>query len=275
MMIRRVCSALFIAEATLAIIVLSVAVISTASTDMTVLLVPLVLTGVAAAASNVARIIALGLDRNAVAGSGQTLQVVLGTSCLACTLLDAIMWILSSVLVGGGLWPRVFAGMVLADCTVGIAFFSLKLSRLPAAPRAHMDASQRRMWLVDNTLRTFSENDGGGSESIDLGQCVICLTQNFDIGEAVTALRCKHLFHSKCIEAWILRGSAGCPMRCQPMQENGVYMCEWVPNAEATAHVALPAPQSTSPYAAVASLPVLLGRGEISKATSESFADQV
>jgi len=42
--------------------------------------------------------------------------------------------------------------------------------------------------------------------------CAICLC-DLEIGECVTQLRCKHLFHTQCIVPWVAKSNR-CPLRC-------------------------------------------------------------
>ncbi|KAM4040449.1 uncharacterized protein ACNLHF_011778 [Anomaloglossus baeobatrachus] len=44
----------------------------------------------------------------------------------------------------------------------------------------------------------------------DTGSCVICLTE-FEIGENITELQCKHIFHQSCIVTW-LQSNPSCPL---------------------------------------------------------------
>merc|ERR1711972_253538 len=47
--------------------------------------------------------------------------------------------------------------------------------------------------------------------------CAICLNA-FSPGDIVRELHCHHIFHSSCVEKWLICGgpSARCPMRCVP-----------------------------------------------------------
>jgi len=52
--------------------------------------------------------------------------------------------------------------------------------------------------------------------------CAICL-DDLEIGEYVTKLRCKHLFHTKCIVKWV-ETSKRCPFRCH--ETIGSALCD-------------------------------------------------
>ncbi|CAM0880780.1 unnamed protein product [Alopecurus aequalis] len=41
--------------------------------------------------------------------------------------------------------------------------------------------------------------------------CVFCLSR-IDEGEEVRELRCRHIFHRECLDAWLLRARATCPL---------------------------------------------------------------
>jgi len=56
----------------------------------------------------------------------------------------------------------------------------------------------------------------GQPGDIDLGKfdptCVICLT-DFELGEPIAHLPCGHIFHSECVNHWLLQHGS-CPLRC-------------------------------------------------------------
>ena len=53
--------------------------------------------------------------------------------------------------------------------------------------------------------------------------CAICLCE-LDDGDMIKELRCKHIFHSECIDPWLINERAICPVCRQ-----GVYLVEdWV-----------------------------------------------
>ena len=53
--------------------------------------------------------------------------------------------------------------------------------------------------------------------------CAICLCELED-GNMIKELRCKHIFHSECIDPWLINERAICPVCRQ-----GVYLVEdWV-----------------------------------------------
>jgi hypothetical protein len=45
----------------------------------------------------------------------------------------------------------------------------------------------------------------------ELNSCSIC-TEDFETGENVRILPCKHIYHRRCIDPWLLRFSGTCPL---------------------------------------------------------------
>jgi Ring finger domain len=45
----------------------------------------------------------------------------------------------------------------------------------------------------------------------ELNSCSIC-TEDFETGENVRMLPCKHIYHRRCIDPWLLRFSGTCPL---------------------------------------------------------------
>ena len=53
--------------------------------------------------------------------------------------------------------------------------------------------------------------------------CSVCLSE-FENGELVKTLRCGHMFHTECIDPWLINERALCPVCRQ-----GIYQVEdWV-----------------------------------------------
>ncbi|KAJ2776671.1 hypothetical protein GGI15_004775 [Coemansia interrupta] len=44
-----------------------------------------------------------------------------------------------------------------------------------------------------------------------MARCVVCL-EDFGIGEEIRRLACRHYFHAPCIDPWLSKRSATCPM---------------------------------------------------------------
>lgn len=49
--------------------------------------------------------------------------------------------------------------------------------------------------------------------------CSICLVE-FDENDEIRQLRCDHVFHSECIDPWLLNGKAVCPVCRQGVYED-------------------------------------------------------
>lgn len=58
--------------------------------------------------------------------------------------------------------------------------------------------------------RRFSPGDGGAGAGADAEACPVCQVE-FEAGEELTLLPCKHAFHSECIAEWLLNYSKVCP----------------------------------------------------------------
>ncbi|KAJ1823207.1 hypothetical protein LPJ56_000135 [Coemansia sp. RSA 2599] len=55
------------------------------------------------------------------------------------------------------------------------------------------------------------ETADGGWDSVDQLECAICLDE-IHIGDVIRILPCPHLFHSECIDRWLLYQSSFCPL---------------------------------------------------------------
>ncbi|KAM4040173.1 uncharacterized protein ACNLHF_011545 [Anomaloglossus baeobatrachus] len=75
----------------------------------------------------------------------------------------------------------------------------------PAENPAFQDPPPNRTILQIDTLQTTKV-----SPQEDKGLCVICLTE-FEIGQNITELPCKHKFHQSCIVTW-LQSNPSCPL---------------------------------------------------------------
>lgn len=47
-------------------------------------------------------------------------------------------------------------------------------------------------------------------------ECVICMNE-FLIGETIRFLPCLHIYHTTCIDDWLMRGSFTCPSCMEPV----------------------------------------------------------
>lgn len=61
----------------------------------------------------------------------------------------------------------------------------------------------------DQTPATFF-GARGCDETNDAPQCYVCL-EDFAIGEEIRELPCRHAFHAKCVDKWLLHSSRRCP----------------------------------------------------------------
>ncbi|KAM4040748.1 uncharacterized protein ACNLHF_012014 [Anomaloglossus baeobatrachus] len=76
--------------------------------------------------------------------------------------------------------------------------------QLPPPPAERWNPPPNRTLQID-ILQTRN-----WSPQEDTGSCVICLTE-YQMGEQLTELRCKHKFHQTCILTW-LQSNANCPL---------------------------------------------------------------
>mmetsp|Transcript_63833 Transcript_63833/g.118659 ORF Transcript_63833/g.118659 Transcript_63833/m.118659 type:complete len:247 (-) Transcript_63833:105-845(-) len=92
-------------------------------------------------------------------------------------------------------------------------FVGMVLVSLPAQGKPK-DVIERSRLHLDTFI--FKQDDleiGIGKPGFAECPCHICL-EELQAGEHVAKLLCGHIFHEKCIEQWLQKGS-GCPLRCQ------------------------------------------------------------
>jgi len=125
---------------------------------------------------------------------------------------------------------------ILVSANMGILFLSTSVMvAVTKARQREEDSANRRINVVQMpnqekppfteedlqamTLRQFTYGDpdadnGGRVDSV----CIICLL-GYQDGDPVRQLRCNHIYHESCIDAWLMRSTSGralCPMRCPP-----------------------------------------------------------
>ncbi|KAJ2843879.1 hypothetical protein J3B02_005135 [Coemansia erecta] len=78
------------------------------------------------------------------------------------------------------------------------------------------DLSKKDIDHVSDTVSDLKANNNeiaadGGWDAIDQLECAICLDE-IHIGDVIRILPCPHLFHSECIDRWLLYQSSFCPL---------------------------------------------------------------
>jgi hypothetical protein len=63
--------------------------------------------------------------------------------------------------------------------------------------------SKIRRWLKKAPCDTYNEN-------MSCSECLVCLDP-FKNGDKVRDLGCKHIFHRKCLDPWLVKGEGNCP----------------------------------------------------------------
>jgi len=87
-----------------------------------------------------------------------------------------------------------------------IMFVLMKVRRFKARRRSRQNDEQ----MLQHLPRVMFSEEMFGALSDD-NECIICMTP-FKVEDTITALGCKHFYHTKCIESWIQKGSQFCPM---------------------------------------------------------------
>eukprot|EP00401_Gymnodinium_catenatum_P081338 CAMPEP_0117489304 /NCGR_PEP_ID=MMETSP0784-20121206/16965_1 /TAXON_ID=39447 /ORGANISM="" /LENGTH=129 /DNA_ID=CAMNT_0005284025 /DNA_START=23 /DNA_END=412 /DNA_ORIENTATION=- len=98
-------------------------------------------------------------------------------------------------------WVLLDVGLVLY--IIGEALFTLH----EAKPEENLNAQMDLKSVNYVSLRQETDDQAEPSST-----CAICL-EDFGEEEQVVVLRCKHVFHTGCMDMWLLNGS-GCPLRC-------------------------------------------------------------
>lgn len=67
----------------------------------------------------------------------------------------------------------------------------------------------------DHELRVSPYRRSGGESEEQAVECVFCLS-GVEEGDEIRELRCRHLFHRACLDRWLARPPATCPLcRCR------------------------------------------------------------
>jgi len=72
----------------------------------------------------------------------------------------------------------------------------------------------------DVELQVMDSSSVQVTDYFDCGNCVICIC-DFDNGDAITVLPCGHGYHKECIEPWLIKKSALCPICKQSILPSG------------------------------------------------------
>lgn len=64
--------------------------------------------------------------------------------------------------------------------------------------------------MVERNTRSFTFQTRASVSDDVLDKCPICLV-NFSDGEGVRRLPCFHLFHTECVDEWLLKEQRVCP----------------------------------------------------------------
>ncbi|KAG0149412.1 hypothetical protein CROQUDRAFT_669270 [Cronartium quercuum f. sp. fusiforme G11] len=79
----------------------------------------------------------------------------------------------------------------------------------PTATASQIEDAHLR--TLDSTTELAGLVNEGSVLANTAEKCLICLTEYGEEEEEMRLLKCKHLFHRKCIDQWLMSGSATCP----------------------------------------------------------------
>lgn len=105
-----------------------------------------------------------------------------------------------------------------AVTTISVVPYSGRSSRLPAFGR-QMHRGKSWWWFTfarqcpeQNAADLFSESDAEkGEQSVLEKSCAVCLERFDDAHNSVRQLPCGHVFHTMCIDPWVMK-SCFCPL---------------------------------------------------------------
>lgn len=78
-----------------------------------------------------------------------------------------------------------------------------------------LDSTVPARTLTKDILSSFPSHTHSSSDPA--GMCTVCLCE-FDHGDTLTTLPCRHVFHRACIERWLGSSSCKCPVDNLPLQ---------------------------------------------------------
>ncbi|KAL5979822.1 hypothetical protein ACLOJK_038933 [Asimina triloba] len=98
------------------------------------------------------------------------------------------------------------------------------ITEATAVPEEQHDFKLREKDAEDITLSGLenAEEESAAAESVEWACCSVCL-ERFGEGDVCRRLRCSHIFHPHCIDAWLKEGMSNtcplCRMSFLPQQE--------------------------------------------------------
>lgn len=101
-------------------------------------------------------------------------------------------------------WPRYFTSLA-AAAACGVLLFAMFIV-YRRQRNIRIDQSRR---MPRNEVRRLPVRAAAAEDTSE--SCCICL-ESYEPGEDVTELPCKHYFHKKCIEPWLVERDCVCPI---------------------------------------------------------------
>ena len=68
---------------------------------------------------------------------------------------------------------------------------------------AHRGMTSEAVDALETVTFTPANADAPGSSAVSTPSCSVCMV-DYETGDKLTALGCKHMFHPKCIKQWLM-----------------------------------------------------------------------
>jgi hypothetical protein len=129
------------------------------------------------------------------------------------------LWVLPPTPLTAALWQHVqcnAAALVLVRLASGAGFIWLQGRDLQRGVTAGM--LEAHTTLAPYAGSSSSSSGGGGSDGKEEEECAICYAA-FEPGAdaLVRTLACRHFFHQKCVDEWLLQKQNTCPLCLKPV----------------------------------------------------------